>query len=144
LIKSLAKEKGDDCDRSWTFTHQDPSYGYKEVYFGGMCTEIASTQYTREITRLIHAQRFAFWAGVGLAGMEALQLLIFAVWWFKDATVAWLQKGARRQGQQQPKLVCTRLWGLMQDILFFLGTCELNTEKNEILTALYVLLVVND
>jgi hypothetical protein len=28
-------------------------------------------------------QHFAFWAGVGLAGMEALNLLVFVVWWWK-------------------------------------------------------------
>jgi hypothetical protein len=32
----------------------------------------------------------------------------------RDATVAWLQEGARRQRQQQPELVCPRLWRLIQ------------------------------
>ncbi|OAL01794.1 hypothetical protein IQ06DRAFT_272680 [Phaeosphaeriaceae sp. SRC1lsM3a] len=52
---------------SWSCTHQDPRYDYQNIDFSEMCTEM----------------RFAFWAGVGLAGMEAGNLLVFVIWWFK-------------------------------------------------------------
>ncbi|CAO2648669.1 Nn.00g079360.m01.CDS01 [Neocucurbitaria sp. VM-36] len=50
---------------SWTFTHQDSSYDYQNIDFSEFCTEM----------------RFAFWAGVALAGMELLNLTIFVFWW---------------------------------------------------------------
>ncbi|KAF9701301.1 hypothetical protein EKO04_000120 [Ascochyta lentis] len=48
---------------SWTCTHRD--YEYKDVDFAETCDEM----------------RFAFWAGVGLAGLEAVNLGIFVIWW---------------------------------------------------------------
>ncbi|KAF1363836.1 hypothetical protein EJ07DRAFT_162394 [Lizonia empirigonia] len=48
---------------SWTCSHRD--YEYKNVDFHEICTEM----------------RFAFWAGVGLAGLEAVNLGIFVIWW---------------------------------------------------------------
>ncbi|KAF3034916.1 hypothetical protein E8E12_005984 [Didymella heteroderae] len=50
---------------SWTCTHRN--HGYKDVKFGETCTEM----------------RFAFWAGVGLAGLEAVNFVIFVIWWLK-------------------------------------------------------------
>ncbi|OAL44853.1 hypothetical protein IQ07DRAFT_684690 [Pyrenochaeta sp. DS3sAY3a] len=50
---------------SWTCTHQDPSFDYENIDFSEFCTKM----------------RFAFWAGVGLAGLEALNLAIFLTWW---------------------------------------------------------------
>lgn len=52
---------------SWSCTHQGPKFDYEEIDFEDFCTEF----------------RFAFWAGVGLAIMEALNLIIFVVWWLK-------------------------------------------------------------
>ncbi|KAF1926621.1 uncharacterized protein M421DRAFT_211971 [Didymella exigua CBS 183.55] len=50
---------------SWTCANRD--YGHKDVDFGETCTEV----------------RFAFWAGVGLAGLEAVNFAIFVIWWLK-------------------------------------------------------------
>lgn len=69
--------------RSWSCTHQDPRYDYQNIDFSEMCTEMVR-RHTRVIVNTNRTlQRFAFWAGVGLAGMEALNLLVFVVWWFR-------------------------------------------------------------
>ncbi|KAH6642510.1 hypothetical protein C7974DRAFT_103476 [Boeremia exigua] len=50
---------------SWTCTHRN--YEYQDIDFSETCT----------------AMRFSFWAGVGLAGLEALNLGIFVIWWLR-------------------------------------------------------------
>ncbi|KAJ4983354.1 hypothetical protein SVAN01_11139 [Stagonosporopsis vannaccii] len=50
---------------SWTCTHRNREY--QEFDFNETCVET----------------RFAFWAGVGLAGLEALNLAIFVIWWLR-------------------------------------------------------------
>ncbi|KAF2128744.1 hypothetical protein P153DRAFT_367100 [Dothidotthia symphoricarpi CBS 119687] len=52
---------------SWTCQHRNPEYRYQDINFGEICTEM----------------RFAFWAGVGLAVMEAFNLAIFILWFIK-------------------------------------------------------------
>ncbi|KAH6509891.1 hypothetical protein HBI56_129380 [Parastagonospora nodorum] len=52
---------------SWSCTHQDERFDYRDIDFSTMCTEM----------------RFAFWAGVGLAGMESINLLLLVIWWWK-------------------------------------------------------------
>ncbi|KAL6705247.1 hypothetical protein ACN47E_007207 [Coniothyrium glycines] len=53
---------------SWSCTHQDPSFDYRDIDFSEFCTEF----------------RFAYWAGVGLAIMEALNLAVFVFWWVRN------------------------------------------------------------
>ncbi|KAH8723552.1 hypothetical protein GQ44DRAFT_656429 [Phaeosphaeriaceae sp. PMI808] len=52
---------------SWSCTHQDPKFDYQNIDFSQTCTKM----------------RFTFWAGVGLAGIEALNLIVFVVWCLK-------------------------------------------------------------
>lgn len=69
--------------RSWSCTHQDPRYDYQNIDFSEMCTEMVRHHTYVKVNTNRALQRFAFWAGVGLAGMEALNLLVFVVWWFR-------------------------------------------------------------
>ncbi|KAH7355929.1 hypothetical protein BKA66DRAFT_429211 [Pyrenochaeta sp. MPI-SDFR-AT-0127] len=71
---------------SWTCTHQDPSYDYQSIDFSVFCTKM----------------RFAFWAGVGLAGLEASNLLIFVVWWLKTRRARGYQKMQEGKDSNHP------------------------------------------
>ncbi|KAF2448106.1 hypothetical protein P171DRAFT_428229 [Karstenula rhodostoma CBS 690.94] len=52
---------------SWSCKHRAPDASYNHVNYGEICIEM----------------RFAFWAAVGLAGLEFVNLMLFVVWYVK-------------------------------------------------------------
>ncbi|KAH7135143.1 hypothetical protein B0J11DRAFT_547171 [Dendryphion nanum] len=53
---------------SWTCKHSTPEYEYNNIDFAETCTEM----------------RFAFWAAVGLAGLEFVNLVMFLIWYSRS------------------------------------------------------------